>query len=810
MKSLFKRTIAAASSSVLVLSQLATLAANVNVSAADAAPLNIDKKFVLDVPIDEKDPLKAGQVSDWDSKAESLFLSAGDKTTVRGTEKAKKAIRTQVNKAASKYSQISAAEIEDVLAKIADTASIATTADGTFQVKLDCADCGQIIGKIVEDELAKNGHPSIDADGEPREIDWTGFKAFGSVTLDGTVNFDEKTVDYQFTMTDENGTKYTDDKGIEEYASKKALEAYKYVNGQRLSGTNADKTKELSDINAKIKEAIGVVRDVADAVNGVSVSGTDADKVYTDYVAAVEAAVSAKIPAQYAEKASKAAAKINEKKPETIKAALENEQFNNWFDVAVEYANAALEGYATINLTTADAVAILDEGYDFDIKIPNGYSGNATFKIADDQAAELLAAVQAAKPDAKAYGKELLGAGYVVELEDGSVPTFAEDCEYAYKEIVSEKKITAGADTKYGVSGTLSYDVERIIKKIVLTETKKAVTTTEPTTSETTPTTSDSTPTSSESTPTTSKTTPTTSDSTPTTSDSTPTTSDSTPTTSNTTPTTSDTTPTTSDSNPNTETTPASSVSFEIKGVEDIGLIYWSEETGTFDLSSLSVTLHFFEKGVETGTPVDVTKAFQPEATSVKDLTLSDGLGFAPVPVAFILKDAATVQNEVTKAGFDQALIDQEKLVEGKQAGTFTVYLVLRGDTDLNGEVSVEDAQYALKYYVATSVAHKSAKTVLEDPDGVYLKNRGAQKENYFPYSHYAMDVADGNGIITVEDAQHILNYYTSNSVAHNPADWDSAKVVGKAVTVKEELHAEPLEFDTYAADYKGFHKNVQ
>ena len=775
MKSLFKRTIAAASSSVLVLSQLATLAANVNVSAADAAPLNIDKKFVLDVPIDEKDPLKAGQVSDWDSKAESLFLSAGDKTTVRGTEKAKKAIRTQVNKAASKYSQISAAEIEDVLAKIADTASIATTADGTFQVKLDCADCGQIIGKIVEDELAKNGHPSIDADGEPREIDWTGFKAFGSVTLDGTVNFDKKTVDYQFTMTDENGTKYTDDKGIEEYASKKALEAYKYVNGQRRSGTNADKTKELSDINAKIKEAIGVVRDVADAVNGVSVSGTDADKVYTDYVAAVEAAATAKIPAQYAEKASKAAAKINEKKPETIKAALENEQFNNWFDVAVEYANAALEGYATINLTTADAVAILDEGYDFDIKIPNGYSGNATFKIADDQAAELLAAVQAAKPDAKAYGKELLGAGYVVELEDGSVPTFAEDCEYAYKEIVSEKKITAGADTKYGVSGTLSYDVERIIKKIVLTETKKAVSTTEPTTSETTPTTSDSTPTSSESTPTTSKT-----------------------------------TPTTSDSNPNTETTPASSVSFEIKGVEDIGLIYWSEETGTFDLSSLSVTLHFFEKGVETGTPVDVTKAFQPEATSVKDLTLSDGLGFAPVPVAFILKDAEAVQKAVIGANFDQALIDQEKLVEGKQAGTFTVYLVLRGDTDLNGEVSVEDAQYALKYYVATSVAHKNAKTVLEDPDGVYLKNRGAQKENYFPYSHYAMDVADGNGIITVEDAQHILNYYTSNSVAHNPADWDSAKVVGKAVTVKEELHAEPLEFDTWAADYKGFHKNVQ
>ena len=807
MKSLFKRTIAAASSSVLVLSQLATLAANVNVSAADAAPLNIDKKFVLDVPIDEKDPLKAGQVSDWDSKAESLFLSVGDKTATQSTAKIKAYARKYGNKASSKYGKLSAAEIDELLAAVADESQVALTADGTFKVTVDVAEVGPTLGKIVQDELEEQGFKAENGLGQHVDIDWSGFKVSGSVTVSGKVNFDEKTVDYQVTLTDENGKSYTDDKGIEEYASKKANEAYELVKAQRKSNSSKEVTENLENIKNSVDSKIALARKLADAIAKVTVTGTDVDKVYTDYVAAVEAAAKETVPGS---KTDKAVDKVEEKRPETLTAALSDERVTDKYEIAVEYANKALEGYATINFAVADASAILNDGYDFDIKIPNGYSGNATFKIADDQAAELLAAVQAAKPDAKAYGKELLGAGYVVELEDGSVPTFAEDCEYAYKEIVSEKKITAGADTKYGVSGTLSYDVERIIKKIVLTETKKAVTTTEPTTSETTPTTSDSTPTSSESTPTTSKTTPTTSDSTPTTSDSTPTTSDSTPTTSNTTPTTSDTTPTTSDSNPNTETTPASSVSFEIKGVEDIGLIYWSEETGTFDLSSLSVTLHFFEKGVETGTPVDVTKAFQPEATSVKDLTLSDGLGFAPVPVAFILKDAEAVQKAVIGANFDQALIDQEKLVEGKQAGTFTVYLVLRGDTDLNGEVSVEDAQYALKYYVATSVAHKNAKTVLEDPDGVYLKNRGAQKENYFPYSHYAMDVADGNGIITVEDAQHILNYYTSNSVAHNPADWDSAKVVGKAVTVKEELHAEPLEFDTWAADYKGFHKNVQ
>ncbi len=804
MKSLFKRTVAAASSSVLVLSQLATLAANVNVTAADAAPLTIDKKFVLDVPVDEKDPLKEGQVSDWDGKAEALFLSVGDKTTAKGTEKVKKAFRNQATKLANKYGHISAAEIEEILDAIADEASISLKADGSFQVKLDCADCGATIGKLAQDELAKHGHPSVDHDGNPREIDWSGFKASGSVTLDGAFNFDEKTADYQFTMTDENGKTYTDDKGIEAYASAKAKEAYEYVNGQRLDGTNAEKTKELKDISDKIQSYIGIVRDFADAVNAITLSGTDVDTVYNDYVKAVEDAASATVPAKYADKAIE---KVEEKKPDAVQAILENEKLNDWYDVAVEYANAALEGFATINFTTADAVAILNDGYDFDIKITNGYSGNATFKIADDQADELLAAVKAAQPDAKKYGKELLDAGYTVELEDGSVPTFADEYEYAYKEIVSEKKITAGADTKYGVSGTLSYDVERIIKKIVLIETKKATTTTTTTTATTF---SDITTTSTSKENggdvTTTSTSKENGGDVTTTSTSKENGGDVTTTSTSKAIGGDETTTTTSD----TSTTPASSLSFDIEGVDDKGLIYWSEEDGTFDLSGLSVTLHFFEKGKETGTPVDVTSAFAPEATSVKDLTLSDGLGFAPVPVAYILKDAAAVQKIVTEKGYDAALIEQEKLVEGKQAGTFTVYLVLRGDTDLNGEVSVEDAQFALDYYVRTQVSHNQAKKILTNPDSVYLKNRGDLRENYFPYSHYAMDVNDGNGIITVEDAQKILNYYTSNTVAHNDVDWDHAKVVGQKVTVKEELHAEPLEFDTYAADYKGFYKNVQ
>jgi len=56
MKSLFKRAFAAATSSVLVLSQLAATAVNIN--AADAQPLVVDKAWTLKVPFaDQKDAL---------------------------------------------------------------------------------------------------------------------------------------------------------------------------------------------------------------------------------------------------------------------------------------------------------------------------------------------------------------------------------------------------------------------------------------------------------------------------------------------------------------------------------------------------------------------------------------------------------------------------------------------------------------------------------------------------------------------------------------------------------------------------------
>ena len=214
-----------------------------------------------------------------------------------------------------------------------------------------------------------------------------------------------------------------------------------------------------------------------------------------------------------------------------------------------------------------------------------------------------------------------------------------------------------------------------------------------------------------------------------------------------------------------------------------------------------------------------MTNAFAPTATKSSDLTLEAGTGLSATPIFFTLKDAAAVQKAVTDAGYDQALIDQEELKEGKQAGRFTVFLVLRGDADLNGEVDVIDAQYALIYYTETIVTKYSAKKVLaEEP--TYLKNKNDKKEAYFPFSHYAMDVVgssdlkgdDSNfndGIITVEDAQQILNYYTVFVVAEKTGDWSHEEVIGRKITVKDVLHASPCELDPYATDYKGFDRTI-
>ena len=143
------------------------------------------------------------------------------------------------------------------------------------------------------------------------------------------------------------------------------------------------------------------------------------------------------------------------------------------------------------------------------------------------------------------------------------------------------------------------------------------------------------------------------------------------------------------------------------------------------------------------------------------------------------------------------------------EAGKFSVYLVLRGDTNLDGRVGVQDAQLALVYYTETKVSQKDASELLNDANCIYLNDQGEQQIPIFPYSHYAMDV-DGNGEITVEDAQNILKYYTEINVSGNDdVTWDHAKIIGEKKIPREDLHAEPLGRDSYAAEYVGLRKKL-
>lgn len=77
---------------------------------------------------------------------------------------------------------------------------------------------------------------------------------------------------------------------------------------------------------------------------------------------------------------------------------------------------------------------------------------------------------------------------------------------------------------------------------------------------------------------------------------------------------------------------------------------------------------------------------------------------------------------------------------------------LMLGDTDGDGEITVSDAQNVLAAYVES------------------LTNNG---ESSLTDAQKAACDVDGDGEITVADAQYILIYYTENQVAGNPVTWE-------------------------------------
>ncbi|MBR6717699.1 MAG: hypothetical protein IKI77_05065 [Oscillospiraceae bacterium] len=778
MKSLFKRTLAAATGSILALSQFAAVTANVNVTAADETPaasssaVTIDKDFVLFVPIDEKEPMN-GLHSDWNDKLETALMGTTDKTFTFGLERGK----TEAKKIMLWSDRIDSATADEILAAVS-AATVKTTSDGKGTAEIEIADLGQIAGRLIEQEMRiQNDGKEGTVGGKPVKADWSKLNLSGKVKVEAETDFAKKTVSYQVTFIDEKGTEYKDYKGIEQYVLAKVDEAAALLKdaAAKNGGNTAKFNDKLDKYVAKAKKGEGYIAKMVEAVQAITATNSTPDGLYTDYTGKlVDAAKSVGAPDYYT---NKSVNKFNEEKPATVSQFWTDERVQKEYDKAVDLVKENFGEYVDVTLKLSDIQSIVEGANSAEYTVPNGYSVEAILNIDDDKADEVEKAIR------DKHEAEWLANGYKIVSIDSS------------------KKITAKADTEYAMKGELFYDVERIInvvtEPITTTTTTTSVVSSETTTT-TTVTDSNTTPSETTSTDTDTNTTPTQTETTSTDTDT------------NTTPT--ETTPTDTDTNTTptqTETTPATYASFEFEGIEDEGLVYWSEEDSKFDLSKLSVSLHFYEGGVEqVRKTVDVTGAFAAEYDNPSQLTMPERTGLTVASVYFKLTDEAAVQKAITDAGYSD-LIEEQGIKNGLEAGKFSVYLVLRGDTNLDGKVGVQDSQLALVYYTETKVAQKDASELLNDPDCIYLEDKGADQVAFFPYSHYAMDV-DGNGEITVEDSQNILKYYTEINVSGNDdVTWDHAKIFGEKKIPREDLHAEPLGRDTYAAEYVGLRKKL-
>ncbi|MCQ2416498.1 MAG: hypothetical protein MJ071_01645 [Oscillospiraceae bacterium] len=821
MKSLFKRTLAVASSSVLLASQIAATM-NVNISAADltgsaSANLVVNKAQILDVPVPEVHPEIATregkeQPSNWADKI-NVALTASDAILIeRNMQDYRENAKKLLEQYASKY--FTPADIEDIISSLGDAEGYAEP-DGTAYAVAEVTDFSFVVSRAVEELLKRNnkiGKITTD-NGIEINVDWSSLVMNGTIRVDAELDYATKTVAYKTTFIDELGNKITTPEQAEKYCQRKVAEVRQIlIDSAAKTGGPIEEFTSLVDDTLSVFERVDAKANAAlDRVNTISyhyeAAKLDADAMYNELAEEVKS----KLPKRYV-------ATFENKKPDAATPYLDDNRVNKIADKVVATANKYLSGVAEVDLSTSDVKYILNESYDWVVDV-NACNGSLEFKLPDDQHAELLAALQ---NDADLIEK------YAAE-------------DKMIVDVVSHKEVFATADTNYTTEGKVYFDIIRVIDEIVLDDLVEETTTTTTTTSTTTTTTTTSTTTTTTTTDTTTTTTTTkeggeietTSTTTTTkeggeieTTSTTTTTKEggeiettSTTTTKNggeieTTSTTTtkeggeiETTSTTTTKEggeiETTSTTYATYVSFEVNGLTKDNLLYWSEEDEAFDISELSVKLHFVLAGVDQPEVVDVTDAFKPEASNVNELTLGEGLGYDYVPVNLKLVDEDAVQSVIFDHGFGTELIEQEGLYNGKQIDKLRVYITLRGDADLNGSIDSLDAQQALMYYLETQVMGKTALEVLDEAG--FLANQSSRKKEIFQFSHYAADVHDGNGELQAIDAQNILAYYLENNVVLSGAGWNDASVVGQAVVPNHALHAAPLGADDNATSENGW-----
>ena len=830
MKSLFKRVLASATGSVMLLSQMAATA--VNTTAADATVL--DKAWLTEVPTDGEVPalddlaifvdgeafndmaklyveqeaeedeseLTIGDVEDftettegeeeedkpsyapavfgesnWNDKFETAIKAAvgdGDKTVTIDDAAYREKLANALKNNKTVTNNISEASVDAIIAAIG--AGTVTVEDGYATAKYTLSDAmGKAFGDAFVEYLINQGGNFTRPDGVDVTIDWSGYDLSGELTVDIDFSKYDKTASYEISFTDGKGKKYSTLDELEGFAAVKFLEAMNVIVTEGAK-QGVDLSGDMAKFASKGANGLNAIKEVYKAIGNAFTIQASAPETYTAYLEAVKDSIKEGVSsARFAGKILN----VLSKAPATLSAALTSEKVGQAFDVAIDALKSIAGENVKVDLSPATIQELIDET-EGGLFLVGGYTAAGMFMMADDQNEDVAEALKAAYADT--WAEE----GYeFVSVESSKVgafqvgPTSSEDED-------AESEIT---------KGDASYDMARYITRVDLKKIQETTTTTTTTTEETTTTTTTE-GTGNDSTTTTTTTEGTGNDSTTTTTTTEGSGNDSTTTTTTT-------EGSGDDSTTTTTTTTQVSLEFVAEGIES-NVVYWSEEDTTFDVASLIIGMNVYEDGKFIRT-VEVTNCF---TTVQKDATDFDFEGFGLYGIQTILLDETGIASALTELGYDAAaVLAQEKATgslknkdtTGKYyLGTQTpIYLVLRGDMDLNNSVDMKDVVLIQKWFNFIVQNEETMDAVMAD--NAFKNNYST--EQYIRFGHYAADVHTGNGLVDAKDATCIQKWYNWNVLNEEETPWDDANVVGAKVTPLSALHGAPLEYETIATE---------
>jgi len=746
--SLFKRVAAAAAAVPLALTQCLTFSSVaaendavqiVGNTVQDGAAQTVSLESLLYIPANKTE-------STWSvTGSAALAKMVGTKGSINNAK-----ILDLVKYVPANYREAAKAALEEYV--LVNPATYEVTADKNIVLKATVSqpnfngNWANTPGKVLSDLAAEYDAPAL------KNVDFSSVKVAGDLVVTiKTSKLDEgTTVPIEVVYKTADGDIYAGD--FAKFANDKLTELETVAKAAIAKSVAADKVQEATD---KFLAKTALIRD---KINKAEKALDQALTKQADYKSISEAA----------DAANKFLAKknINRKVPSSAAEVAAKETVKKYYDAAVKKASAK----ADIQITAEQLGAFVD---------------SLTSKtLTDSEGNEFATAFDINLNNGKAT---LVGAFEDAEAAD--VQKWVESKGYAY--VGSYKKLTGTVDfTGIKTADTASVDVQ--IERILVTETTTTATTTtdEDTTTtssttvtgdeDTTTTTSSTTVTGDEDTTTTSSTTVTGDEDTTTTSSTTVTGDEDSTTTSSTTVTGDEDSTTTTTTTTNTVTSAVKTQYVEITSVD--GFYFNTEDK--FDTAQIKkAVLHTVYNEGYTGDDGVAVVLREYESEPV-DITAE--LTFGAATPANTYKAVENKFDYEIPVYYNNATL---KDAEGNDA-TVTVYIGLKGDTDLNNIVDGRDATATLNYYAATSTDGKDATSVALSPSTLVSGN---PESVYDDFAAFLSDVKVDAGkelsrfakkaerLVDGRDASSILTFYAKSSVdqykdmaANKPNDlWD-------------------------------------